>query len=72
MIYISCGVSQDFVIETLEGYKGEVSYKYEGKKGIKMEFSTDTDNFEMAAGIAKQVIKSTQVGSILYFQITDK
>ena len=71
MIYISSGVSQDFIIEVLE--KSEVDgikYKYEGKKGIKMSFSVNTDDLDHAITVAKQTIKATQIGSVLFFQVT--
>lgn len=32
MIYISCGLNQDFVIDLLEHFDGEIHYKYESKK----------------------------------------
>lgn len=71
MIYISSGVSQDFIIDLLE--KSEVdgiTFKYEGKKGIKMSFSVNTEDLDHAMAVAKQTIKATQVGSVLYFQVT--
>lgn len=70
MIYISCGVKQDFIIELLENSDVEgIKYKYEGKKGIKLSFSVNTEDLDQAINIAKQAIKETEVGSVLYFQI---
>ena len=72
-IYISCGLNQDFIIDLLEKSTEEgISYKYEGKKGIKLQFTVNTDDVAKAMAIAKAAIKGTQIGSVMYFQITDK
>lgn len=71
MIYISCGLNQDFVINLLEESKEEgITYKYEGKKGITLSFSVDTEDLDKAITVAKQVIKATPIGSVMYFQVT--
>lgn len=71
MIYISCGVKQDYVIELLEKSDLEgIEYKYEGKKGIKLSFSVNTQDLDKAITVAKSVIKATEIGSVLFFQIT--
>lgn len=71
MIYISCGLNQDFVIDLLEQSKEEgITYKYEGKKGITLSFSVDTDDLDNAMAVAKRVIKATPIGSVMYFQVT--
>lgn len=71
MIYISCGVSQEFIIDLLEHSDVEgIQYKYEGKTGIKLAFSVNTEDLDQAIAVAKQMIKATPTGSVLYFQIT--
>lgn len=70
MIYISCGLNQDFVIDLLEHFDGEIHYKYESKKGIKLAFSVDTEDIDKAIATAKQAIKATEIGSVMFFQIT--
>lgn len=71
MFYISCGVSQDFIIELLEkNEENGIHFKYEGKTGIKLKFSTDAADIDEAMAFAKGLIKSTQIGSVLYFQIS--
>ena len=43
MIYISCGLNQEFIIDLLEKTTEEgVSFKYEGKTGIKLAFHVNT------------------------------
>lgn len=71
MFYISCGVSQDFIIDLLEkNEENGIHFKYEGKTGIKLKFSTDAEDVDTAMALAKSVIKATEIGSVLYFQIT--
>lgn len=71
MIHISCGVSQEFIIELLEKNEVEgIHFKYEGKKGITLNFSVDTEDLDKAIAVAKQEIKATEIGSVLFFQIT--
>lgn len=69
MIYISCGVSQEYVIETLEkSEEAGITFKYEGKTGIKLAFSVNTEDLDQAIAVAKQVIKATPTGSVLFLQ----
>lgn len=68
MIIISCPIKQDFVIETVEGIE-KYQYKYEGKSGINLNFSVNTEDLEDAAATAKATIKGTEVGAVLYFQV---
>ncbi|MDF9824635.1 nicotinic acid phosphoribosyltransferase [Breznakia sp. PF5-3] len=68
MIIISCPIKQDFVIETVEAID-TFQYKYEGKNGINLSFSVNTEDIEDAIKVAKAAIKSTEVGAVLYFQV---
>lgn len=71
MIYISCAMKQDFVIECLEkATEDGIKFKYIEKKGIKMTFEVDTQDLDNAVAVAKRLIKSTDIGSVLYFQVT--
>lgn len=71
MIYISCAMKQDFIIECLENAKDDgINFKYISKKGIKMTFEVDTQDLDNAVVVAKKLIKSTDIGSVLYFQVT--
>lgn len=72
-IYISCGLNQEFLIDLLEKSSEEgITYKYEGKTGIKLCFATNTDDVQKAMAVAKAAIENTQIGSVMYFQVTDK
>lgn len=71
MIYISCGLNQEFIIDLLEKSNEEgITYKYVNKTGIKLAFETNTEDLDKAMAVAKQLIKGTQIGSVMYFQIT--
>lgn len=69
MIIVACPIKQDFVIECLEKCT-DFNFKYEGKQGINMKFSVDTDDIDAAIKAVKATIKATEVGSVLYFQVS--
>lgn len=70
MITISSAIKQDFIIELLDGKTyNDITYKYEGKSGINLRFSVNTEAIDKAISVAKKEIKATEIGSILYFQI---
>ena len=70
MITISCPIKHDFIIESLEASQLEdIKFKFEQKNGIKLNFSVTGDE-DKAIELAKQIIKSTEMGSVLYFQIS--
>lgn len=68
MIIISSPIKQDFVIETVEAIE-KYQFKFEEKSGINIKFSVNTDDLDDAIAAAKEAIKSTEIGSVLYFQI---
>lgn len=72
MIWINAPVEQPFVISLLDGrtINGN-TYKYAGKKGsLKLLFECSGENDPVQT--AKQAIKDTQIGSVLYFQIGEE
>lgn len=48
-----------------------VQYRFAGKKGIGMEFEAAGENEKSAVDIAKQIIKSTDWGKVLYFTVSE-
>lgn len=71
MIYLSCPIKQDFVIECLEKSKEDgIEFKFVEKKGIKLSFNVNIEDLDKAVAVAKKVIKATEIGSVLYFQVT--
>lgn len=71
MLYLSCGVNQEFVIDLLEKtIEDGITFQYKGKKGIKLSFEVNTEDVDKAIEIAKKTIKATKMGSVMYFQIT--
>ena len=70
MITVASAIKQDFIIELLDGKTyDDVTFKFEGKTGINLKFSVNTEDTETAIAVAKKAIKSTEVGSVLYFQV---
>lgn len=49
-----------------------ISYTFIGKKGIGMEFECKGDKEPSAAAVAKQIIKSTDWGKVLYFTVVEE
>ncbi|MBC1457368.1 hypothetical protein [Listeria newyorkensis] len=71
MIVISSPMKRDFFVETLENYnENGVTFKKVDEKGIKLYFETTTEDEEAAVRIAKDVMKATDIGAVLYFQVT--
>ena len=70
MITIASAIKQDFIIELLDGktYNG-ITFKFEAKSGINLKFNVDTEDTDEAIAVAKKTIKSTEIGSVLYFQV---
>ena len=70
MITISSAIKQDFIIELLDGKTyNDITFKYEGKKGIALQFSISTEDKAAAIAVAKATIKATEIGKVLYFQV---
>ena len=70
MITISSAIKQDFIIELLDGKTyNDITFKFEGKKGIALQFSINTEDRAAAIAAAKAAIKATEVGKVLYFQV---
>ncbi|MBC2021342.1 hypothetical protein HCA81_09810 [Listeria booriae] len=71
MIVISSPMKRDFFVETLEKYnENDVTFKKVDEKGIKLYFETTAEDEEAAVRIAKDVMKATDIGAVLYFQVT--
>ncbi len=70
MIYISCALKQQEIIDLLEKMEGEISYKFIDKKGIKLSFEISGGEAQTAVNEAKAAIKATDFGKALYFQVT--
>ncbi|MDR1550651.1 MAG: hypothetical protein LBT06_18975 [Hungatella sp.] len=68
MITISSPMQQENIKELLSGYNdGDVAFIFSRKEGIKLFFEVTGDSAE-AAKKAKELIKSTTWGQVLYFQ----
>ena len=70
MIYINCPLKQEYIIDLLENATdSKFTFKFVEKQGIKMTFDAGTDDIDAAIAEAKRLIKSTDFGKVLYFQI---
>ena len=70
MITITCPIKQDFIIEllndvTLDG----IPYTFKQKDGMKLLFEHSGSDQEAAIRLAKERIKETEIGHVLFFQI---
>ncbi|MEN1047347.1 uncharacterized protein LMUH8_2731 [Listeria monocytogenes] len=71
MIILNCPMKRDYITELLETYdKDGVTFKKKDEKGMKLTFETNIEDEEKAAKIAKETIKATEIGSVLYFQVS--
>ncbi|EPR3043484.1 hypothetical protein ACU4P7_001929 [Listeria monocytogenes] len=71
MIILNCPMKRDYITELLETYdKDDVTFKKIDEKGMKLTFETNIEDEEKAAKIAKETIKATEIGSVLYFQVS--
>lgn len=71
MIKINLPMKQDFVIELLDGKThDDVTFNFVEKKGMILSFSIGDADKDTAIAVAKKVIKSTEIGSVLYFQVS--
>ncbi|MFV0555755.1 MAG: hypothetical protein ACK5LM_01415 [Lactovum sp.] len=65
MIIINMAMKQEFIIELLESN----GYKYVKKQGIKLYFETPSEDLDADAVNAKALIKASEFGSVLFFNI---
>lgn len=70
MIYVNCPSSQDQVRKILEEAQEDITFKFVEKNGIKMTFEVNTEDLDAAVDKAKALIRATEIGRILYFQVT--
>ncbi|MDH6364464.1 hypothetical protein M2139_001397 [Enterococcus sp. PF1-24] len=69
MITVNSAMQGDNIIALLEGLtEGEISYKFKEKKGIQLIFEITGDK-DQAIRLAKDSIKATDWGRILFFNV---
>ncbi len=67
MVIITSPSFKDYIVETLEKYQGEVTFTHVETQGMNIKFKCSKEE-EASAALAKQVIKASEKGSVLYFQ----
>lgn len=70
MIVVNCPLKQDFIIELLAGSNEAFSITFIKKEGIRLYFDTDCPDINQAIAYIKDKIKSTEIGKVLFFQVT--
>ncbi len=70
MIIIHCGAMQNELISLLEHAQSDIVFTYIEKSGIKLKFSVNTSDIQLAIDTAKAIIKESDLGKSLYFQVT--
>ncbi|WP_297418058.1 hypothetical protein [Clostridium sp.] len=71
MIVVNCPLKQDDIIKIVENIEIENKqvFKYAKKQSIKIYFESDYNNNEEACSIIKKVIKESELGKVLYFNV---
>jgi hypothetical protein len=72
MILVNCALRQDDIINIVENIEveNEKIFKFAKKEGIKIFFECSLSDQQNAATIAKQAIKNTELGKVLYFGVS--
>lgn len=70
-IVISSPMKQDFIIDLLNHKTiNDITFSFVSKKGINITFLCENKSKEDAIKVTKETIKATEIGSVLYFQVT--
>ena len=73
MIIVNSAMQQDNIKTLLESLsEGEIKYTFKEKKGIQLIFETTADDNEKAVKLAKDAIKNTDWGRVLYFNVVSQ
>ncbi|WP_429967098.1 hypothetical protein [Enterococcus sp. AZ173] len=73
MIIVNSAMQQDNIKALLESLtEGEIKYNFKEKKGIQLIFETTAEDKEKAAKLAKDAIKNTDWGRVLYFNVVSQ
>ncbi|MCX4169566.1 hypothetical protein [Enterococcus casseliflavus] len=73
MIIVNSAMQQDNIKTLLESLsEDEIKYTFKEKKGIQLIFETTADDNEKAVKLAKDAIKNTDWGRVLYFNVVSQ
>lgn len=72
MIIVNSAMQQDNIKQLLEGLAGDATFTFKEKKGIQLVFETTAEDKEQAVKIAKDAIKNTDWGRVLYFNVVSQ
>lgn len=69
-IFINSPLMSDKIIALLNGYKENgIEFRFVKKLGIKLEFEVSGIEPQEACTLAKNLIKNTEFGKVLYFNV---
>jgi hypothetical protein len=69
MIIFNVPIKRDYIIELLEQADLDgITFKLVNQKGMELSFETNIEDETTAMKKAKDLIKSTEIGNVLYFQ----
>lgn len=71
MVIVNCALRQDDIVGIVENIEveNEKVFKYVKKEGLKLYFECTLSDKQKAAALAKQQIKSTELGKALFFSV---
>ncbi|WP_099224016.1 hypothetical protein [Listeria costaricensis] len=71
MIIVNCPMKREYVTDLLEKHDQDgITFKKVAEQGMKLSFETNIQDEEKAAKVAKAAIKATEIGAVLYFQVS--
>jgi len=69
MIIFNAPIKREFIINLLEEANLDgITYQLVSQKGMELSFKTNAESEILAMKKAKELVKSTEIGSVLYFQ----
>jgi hypothetical protein len=69
-LFVNAPMANDMIINLLTDYKeNDVEFKFIQKTGIKLEFEVNNIDGPSACDLVKTLIKSTEIGKVLYFSV---
>lgn len=71
MIIVQSPLKRDYIKQLLtqQSY-GDITYRFVEEKSMKLYFEVEGSDNETAAKMAKKIIKESEVGAALYFNVS--
>lgn len=74
MIVVNCPLKQDEIVKMVEDIEIEnkKEFKFVKKQGMKIYFESDYSDADKACATIKKVIKESELGRVLYFNVVEE